>query len=245
MSTLNKLIFFVIITLSQLHGDTIGGEVSLGFFSHDVKGNASYVGTSENLNDTFGFTEEQDTFLKAYLEHPVPVIPNIKLGHTALSQHGESNVHDFTWGDIEDYNGHIDNKLSLDMTDMTLYYEFIDNWAETDLGFTLRYISGDMGVKSTIGSETVDFETWIPMLYGKVRFSIPATDLSIQIEANAISYWDITTYDYELSARYTAIMGIGVEAGYKGLHLNSDDLTDGFNADINFSGTFAAVVWDF
>ena len=245
MSNFKKLLLLPLLTLSQTYADTLGGEVSLGFFNHDPSGTASYMGASENLNSTFGFSEEQDTFLKAYIEHPLPVIPNIKLGYTTLSHDGSSSVSDFTWGDIQIDDGEIQSSLSLDMTDITLYYEFLDNWAEVDAGLTFRYLSGDMGVNSTLGNDTVDFTTWVPLLYGKARFNLPVTDLSFQIEANAISYWDITTYDYELSARYTLLMGLGLEAGYKGFHLDSDELVDGFKADIDFSGPYAAVIWDF
>jgi hypothetical protein len=83
------------------------------------------------------------------------------------------------------------------------------------------------------------------MLYGKVRLNLPTTDLSLQLEANAVSYWDITTYDYELSARYTLAMGVGLEAGYKAFHIDSDELVNGFDADMDFSGPYAAAIWDF
>jgi outer membrane protein len=245
MTALKKLLLLTLLGLGQIHADTIGGEVSLGFFNHDPNGDASYMGRSESLNETFGFSEEQDIFLKAYFELPLPIIPNIKLGHTTLSHKGSSSVNEFTWGDIKDYDGTIDNSLSLDMTDVTLYYEFLDNWVETDAGLTLRYLSGNFSVNSTIGNDVVAFTNWVPMLYGKARFNMPVTDLSFQIEANAISYWDITAYDYELSARYTVIMGLGIEAGYKAYHLDSDELVNGFNANIDFSGPYAAVIWDF
>ena len=242
---MNRLIFVMLVTLHPLCADTIGGDVTLGFFNHDPDGEASYLGTFAHLNDTFGFSEKQDLFLKAYLEHPLLLLPNVKLGYTTLSHKGNSNVNDFTWGNINDYRGSVDSRLSLDFTDVTLYYELLDNLAEVDGGLTFRYITGDMGVHSSDVSDGVVFTTWIPMLYGKVRFNMPVTNLSLQIEANAISYWDITTYDYELSARYTVLMGLGLEAGYKALHLNSDELVDGFNADISFSGPYAAVIWDF
>jgi hypothetical protein len=75
-----------------------------------------------------------------------------------------------------------------------------------DAGVTLRYISGNMDVYNSSSSDVADFSTWVPMLYGKVRLNLPTTDLSLQLEANAVSYWYITTYDYELSARYTLSM---------------------------------------
>jgi outer membrane protein len=244
MSIQSKCLLLILLALHPLHADTIGGEVSLGFFNHDPSGNASSKGDTANLNDTFGFSEHQDIFLKAYLEHPVPLLPNLKLGYTTLSHEGSSSVSDFTWGDVN-FDGTIDNRLSLDMTDVTLYYEILDNWAEVDAGLTMRYISGDMRVSGSSDSDIVNFSTWVPLLYGKARLNMPVTDLSFQIEANAISYWDITAYDYEISARYTVLMGLGLEAGYKGYHLDSDELADGFNADIDFSGPYAAVIWDF
>jgi outer membrane protein len=244
MANLKKLALYLLLTLSQMHADTIGGEISLGFFNHQPNGDASYKGSATDMEETLGFSEEQDIFLKAYLEHPLPVIPNIKLGYATLSHAGSSNVNDFTWGDTT-YNGTINSSLSLDMSDVTLYYEFLDNWAEVDAGLTLRYISGDIHVRSSESSDVADFSTWVPMLYGKMRFTLPVTDLSFQLEANAISYWDITAYDYELSARYTLAMGIGLEAGYKAFHLDSDDLVNGFHADMEFSGPYAAAIWDF
>ena len=245
MSTLHKLTLLALLTLSQLDADTIGGEASLGFFNHDPSGEAAYKSDAVNLNDTLGFSEEQDIFLKAYFEHPIPLIPNMKFGYTTLSHDGSSSVNGFTWGEIDNFTGTIDSSTSLDMTDVTLYYEILDNWAEVDAGLTLRYIDGDMGVTASLVSDVAAFSTWVPLLYGKARFNMPVTDLSFQIEANAISYWDITTYDYELSARYTLLMGLGLEAGYKGFHLDSDELVDGFKADIDFSGPYAAVIWDF
>lgn len=245
MLHLKKLALFTLLTLGQLHADMIGGEVSLGFFNHDPSGSASYRSRDASLEDTFGFTEEQDIFLKAYLEHPFPLLPNIKLGYTTLSHDGSSVVEDFSWGDIENINGNIDSSLSLDMTDVTLYYEVLDNWVEVDAGLTLRYFSGDMGVSAVGEYDSADFSIWAPLLYGKARFNMPVTDLSFQLEANAISYWDMTAYDYELSARYTLLMGIGLEAGYKSFHIDSDDLVDGFHADMVFSGPYAAAIWDF
>ncbi len=242
---LNKLVLLTLLTVNQMHADTIGGEASLAFFNHNPSGNASYKGPSSNLEDTFGFSEEQDIFLKASLEHPLPVIPNVKLGYTTLSHHGSSSVDGFSWGKIDNFTGDIDNSLSLEMTDVTLYYEILDNWIEVDAGLTLRYISGDMGVSADNENDIVDFSIWAPMLYGKARLNLPVTDISLQLEANAISYWDLTAYDYELSARYTLAMGTGLEAGYKAFYLDSNDLVDGFHADMDFSGPYAAVIWDF
>jgi outer membrane protein len=241
MPTLKIALLFALVSFSQVYADMIGGEASFGFFNHTPSGSASYKSTASDMEDTLGFSEEQDLFFKAYLEHPFPLLPNVKLSYTTLSHGGSNHVEHFSWGDISDLNGTIHSTLSLDFSDVTLYYEVLDNWAEVDAGITARYITGDIAVNH----DTAAFSTWVPMLYGKARFDFPSTDLSFQVEANAISYWDLTAYDYALSARYTMLMGLGLEAGYKAFHLDSDDLLEGFQADVAFSGPYAAVIWDF
>jgi len=248
---MRKILLWAMLTLHYGHADNIGGEISLGIYSHSPSGEASYdplslgAGSSQNLEQTFGFADSQDIFFKGYLEHPLPFLPNLKLGYTSLSTTGTRSVDLFSWGDISRFTGDIANKLTLDITDATLYYELLDNWAEVDAGLTFRHISGDMRVTTRLSSDLVDFSTSTPMLYGKVRTHIPSTELSLQLEANAIAFTGINAYDYELSARYTFYMGLGIEAGYKAIYLESDDFSDSLNVDIDFSGPYAAVIWDF
>ena len=242
------MIAFTVVSLSAIRADSIGGEVSLGIFNHSPEGYASYTlpflghqSTSADIVDTLGFSEAQDIFLKVYIEHPLAMLPNVKLSYTALSHEGNSQVTLFSWGDIVNLTGEVDSSLSLDMTDATLYYEISDNWVNFDVGLTLRYLTGNMDVNH----EDISFSTFVPLLYAKTRFDFPVTDLSLQLEANAVSFSGITSYDYELSARYTLAMGIGLEAGYKAFHLDSNDLLDGFDANMDFSGPYAAAIWDF
>ncbi len=261
---IKKLTLAALITSSTLYADTIGGEVSLGIYSHSPSGSASYtlpyttLNSSVDLENDFGWSNDQDIMLKAYFELPLPFMPNVKLAYSNLNQDGTGNVTDFSWGIISG-SGDIETDLALQAYDVTAYYELLDNVVELDAGLTMRYLNGDISVmpsasfsfgpfsSPSIGlpSETVDIDMWIPMLYGKARFNVPNMDVSLQLEANAISYEDTTFYDYELSARYTFSMGLGLEAGYKSAHLDSEDLTDGLIVDVDFSGPYASIVWDF
>ena len=260
MTTIKKLTIAILLGATSLSADTIaGGEISLGYYSHTPSGTASYslfgiINPEVDLEKDFGWSAEQDFFLKASIEHAVPLLPNIRLGYTNFSNEGTGTVADFSWGDINLFSGEIDTALDMQYFDLGLYYELLDNWLSLDAGLTLRYIDGNIAVdtRTNIGpvaapalSENTDFSLWIPMLYGKARFDIPNTDISMQLEGNVISYEDTTLYDYEISARYTFGMGLGIEGGYKGFHLDSIDLTDGLTVDADSSGPFIAVVWDF
>jgi len=258
---IKQLALATLLTSSLLYADTIGGEISLGVYSHSPSGTASYtlagpLSSTVDLEDDFGWSDDQDFVLKAYFEHPLPFLPNIKIAYSTLNQSGTGDVTGFSWGPISGA-GKIETDLEVQMYDLTAYYELLDNVVEIDAGLTMRYLGGDIAVTPIEGfgfgpispelgvPYTTDIDMWIPMLYGKARFNIPTTDISLQFEANGISYEETTFYDYELSARYTFMMGLGIEAGYKSIHLDSEDLADGLIVDVDFSGPYASIVWDF
>lgn len=247
---MHKTLFISLLSFKLLFADFIGGEISLGIYNHTPTGQLNYknIASTENLTnfkDSLGWDEAKDVFLKVYFEHPVPLIPNIRLAHTVISQKGLQDVSDFSWQDISSFYGDVNSDFNLNMTDITLYYEILDNWVEADAGLTLRYTRNDFTVSADLVKESLNFSTLIPMLYAKARFNVPMTDLSLQLEANAISYSGALYYDYELSTRYTLAMGLGLEAGYKVFHIDSKELTSEFHADMDFSGAYAAIVWDF
>jgi len=262
---LKKLTLASLLASSVLYADMIGGEVSLGIYSHSPSGTASYtlpylpLNESIDLENDLGWSDEQDAMVKAYFELPLPFVPNVKLAYSNFNQSGEGTVDSFSWGGIIGLDGTIDTSLDLQMYDLTAYYELLDNVVEIDAGLTLRYLNGDMSVTPTAdfnlpgfmpdpsisAPQSTNIDMWIPLAYGKVRLNIPNTDISLQLEGNGITYQDTTFYDYELSARYTFSMGLGVEAGYKSIHLDSEDLADGLVVDVDSSGPYAAIVWDF
>ena len=261
---LKKLTLASVLTFTSLSADITGGEISLGVYSHSPSGQASYtiphvgIGSEADLENTFGWSSNTDLMFKAYIEHPVPFIPNFKFGYNKLTHEGTSSTSLFTWGNILNFSGDMESSLDMGMTDMTAYYEIVDSTIELDIGLTLRYLYGDIfvnpiaSVSTPIGSvstpsvsETISFSALAPMLYGKARFTIPGTDISLQFEANGISYNETTFYDYELGARYTFNFGLGIEGGYKALHLDSTTLEDGLLMDLDSNGFYASVVWDF
>jgi len=261
---IKKLTLFSFLLAGTLYADMIGGEVSLGIYSHTPSGTASYtlpytpLTSSVDLENDFGWDTAQDAIVKAYFELPLPFVPNFKLAYSNFNQSGTDTVSSFSWGNIQG-DGEIDTALALQMYDLTAYYELLDNVIDLDAGLTLRYLNGNIDVTPAanftfasllslsvaLPTESTKIDEWIPMLYGKARFTVPSTDVSLQFEANGITYQETTFYDYELSARYTFSMGLGLEAGYKSMHIDSKDLADGLNVDVDSSGPYAALVWDF
>jgi len=222
----------------------IGGEVSLGYLSDTPSGSLQYKGTSADVEETFGWKKEDNLIVKAYIELPAPLIPNIRAVYTKLSHEGTGNVVNFIY-DNKIYNGTVSSAFDTDIIDATLYYEILDNWINIDVGVNAKYINGTSSLTNAFtGTGEADISIVIPTLYAKARVNIPMSNLSFQAEGDLISYDGNTLYDLYLSARYTLSFGLGIEAGVKMMKFELEDVDD-LTADIDFSAAYAAVVWDF
>ena len=239
------LLATILTTFSQ--ADFIGGEMNIGYYNHAPSGTLQYQGNVIDVKDTLKWKDEGDMFAKIYIEHPLPIIPNIKLGYSEFGHTGAGTLNqsfDFG-GTTYAANSNVESVFDLKMYDLTLYYEILDNWVNIDVGVNVKYVDGSISIKDdTILSEATDFQVPIPMLYAKARFDVPTTDLSFQVEGNYITYDGHTLYDAEAGVRYTLALGLGLEAGYKTMKLELDDIDD-LSMQSDFSGAYAKVVWDF
>ncbi len=244
---MNKLLLASLLTTTFSFADFIGGEVDLGFYTHSPSGTAQNGDDSVDIENDLNWESENDIFLKVYFEHPLPIIPNIKLGYTGFTQEGSGTTTDsFTWGNIDLFraNEEVYSKLELDIYDITLYYELLDNWLNFDAGLNIKYLNGSIDVDSTTQHEHNTIDLPIPMLYAKAKIDIPTTNLSFQAEGDFISYDDNTIYDLEIGARYNIALGLGIEAGYKTFKIKIDDVDD-ISMDADFNGIYGKLVWDF
>ena len=241
---MKRIITLLSLSSTFIMADIIGGELNLGYYNHAPSGSVQYQGDNLNIQDNLKWSNQSDMFAKVYLEHPLPIIPNIKLGYTDFTHSGSGTVTTpFQFGN-QTFNSDIQTNFNLKMYDLALYYEILDNWVNLDVGVNVKYISGSIAIQSTTQNESTNFNVPIPMLYGKARFDVPTTDLSFQVEGNYVTYEGHTLYDAEIGVRYTFLLGLGLEAGYKTMKLKLDGIDD-LSMDTTFSGAYGKLVWDF
>jgi len=244
---MKKTLAIMTLATSFSMADFIGGELNVGYYNHAPSGTVQYQGTLIDIENDLKWKDEGDIFLKAYFEHPLPILPNIKVGYTEFGHSGAGVINkNFEFGGkIYTIGSNIDSAFDLKMYDLTLYYELLDNWINIDAGLNVKYIDGAISVKNNTGlSESTDFQVPVPMLYAKARFDVPTTDLSFQAEGNYVTYDGNRLYDAEVGVRYTLALGLGLEAGYKTMKLKLDDVDD-LSMDTDFSGAYGKLVWDF
>ncbi|MCU4676588.1 TIGR04219 family outer membrane beta-barrel protein [Catenovulum sp. 2E275] len=200
-------------------------------------------GNAEDNQATFNFDDEaQGSFYIAF-EHPVPLIPNIKLRQTELKVGGSGNVN-FEF-DGTQYSGNAQVDADLSNTDLILYYEILDNGlASIDFGVTVKNIDGEIVVSDENDSSTEEISGYVPMGYLAAKVGLPLTGLAIYGDVSVLSIGDHSLTDYQAGLAYTFVDNLAVDMsaqiGYRSFKLELDDL-DGIYSDLEFSGIYGGL----
>lgn len=167
--------------------------------------------------------------LHAAFEHPVPFLPNIRVEH--LSNENDSKA--------------LGKSSTTSHTDLTLYYELLDNWVNLDLGLTARA----MGAEIDDGTAQYKADSTLGALYARAQFDLPLTGLSLGLVAQhdgGLNGGGESLQDYNAYIQYKLALGFGVTGGYR-----IQDYTlkyDGFTPakqDHRIDGAYLSVFWQF
>ncbi len=248
MGVLNKSVLFcaVCAASSMSSADTIFGVYGgIGIWQGDIDGSMG-LDDIPITTDELGIDDEQNQFFYVALEHPVPVLPNVRIQYTELDYEGFAIVdREFTWDDITfPANAPTTTELDLSQTDITLYYEILDNWVSFDIGLTAKMVDGSGKVDSRPEGldpiiEETDFSGSIPLAYAMARFDLPLTGSYLGGYMNYISLdgSKISDLDIKLGWQYESVLDVGFELGYRQFKLELVDFEDA-NADLSFSGPY-------
>tara|TARA_R110000744_G_scaffold20336_3_gene53368 strand:- start:7029 stop:7784 length:756 start_codon:yes stop_codon:yes gene_type:complete len=191
--------------------------------------------------------EKQNSFFIAF-EHPLPLIPNIRIASTTLETKGSTTLNtEFEFeGETFSQGTNVNADFNVSYVDYTLYYELFDNdLVSFDIGLTGRDFDGDVTVSASSGSAsqsgTVSVTDIVPMLYARTNVGLPLTGLNLYAQGNFLSIDDHTLYDYEVGVSYELIdnlaIDVNINAGYRAVKLELDDLNDLYT-NIEFDGVF-------
>lgn len=181
-----------LLPLTSIADTVLGLKIGAGSWKHDPSGNITVsgsggTGTSADIKNDLRLSEEGEGYVYFSLEHPIPLVPNIKVVQTGLTTSGTGNVttqYDFN-GVTYTAGSAVTTKLQLDQTDYIIYYELLDNVVSFDLGLNAKYVNG----KAVVNNNSVTFEGYIPMIYAAVELALPA-DLTIGVEASMLEIDD-------------------------------------------------------
>jgi len=231
--------------------DTLLG-IYIGVDGWRSKAEGSFA-NSDQLQQ-FNFNDKTQSSYYVALEHPLPLIPNIRLQHNPLEANGSTLLNsDFSFaGQLFTANSQLRNSVDLTSTDYILYYEIADNdLISLDLGLNGKYIKGSVAVAQAANSTSIAVQNAsevIPMLYTSAVVGLPMTGLDIFAQGSFISYDGSRIYDAQAGLAYAALDNLAVDlrvkVGYRAVNLRLDDIDDLY-ANLDFTGVFAGVEFHF
>lgn len=199
---------------------------------------------------SFNFNDKTQSSYYVALEHPLPLLPNIRLQHNQLESNGLTALNaSFSFaGETFAVDTDIANQVDLTNTDYVLYYEILDNdLVSLDLGINAKHIDGSVAVADLGGSGAVavqDASTFILMLYTSAIVGLPLTGLELFANGSFVSYDGSRVYDMQAGVAYALLDNLAVDLrvklGYRAVNLRLDDI-DNLYADLDFKGAFAGI----
>ena len=216
----------------------VGVGASVSYWDSDLSGKAGKNNDVVDVENDLDLESDTNANLSAYLEHPVPVLPNVRLNYTRIEQSGRGELS--TGFDSVPGAAEVDSDLDLNQFDVTLYYEVLDNWANLDLGVTARNLDGELIVREQATNGQVsktEVDGVIPMGYLAARFDLPFTGVSVGGEANLISFDGDSIYDYNAYGQYELSL-LQLRAGYRQISIDYEDSDD--RLDIDLGGPFVS-----
>ncbi|MCY4044748.1 MAG: TIGR04219 family outer membrane beta-barrel protein [Cellvibrionales bacterium] len=186
----------------------------------------------------------------ASFEHPLPILPNIKVANTNLTLEGTNDKVNFDF-DGTSFEGKAKADVDLSHTDLTLYWglPLPVPYLDINVGLTGRQfdgfveVQGDAEVNGQIQTETeiVEFNQVLPMGYLGVKLG-DFFGVYAYADLNYVGYDDNSFSDFTAALGYelpVPIIGISFEGGYRQMKLKTD--IDDFVSDVELSGPFGGI----
>lgn len=224
----------LLMSSTAVTADVLGVGATFGYWDSELTGDAGNGNDVVDVENDLDLSSDSSANLEAYFEHPVPILPNVRLNYTRIEQSGNGEIST----QFDQLTGDVESDLELTQFDATLYYELLDNWVNLDAGLTVRSLDGELTVREKVLNGEVsrtEISGAVPLAYVAARFDLPFTGVSVGGQANAISYGGDSISDFNAYGQYDMSV-VRLRAGYRQIAIDYEDSDD--RLDIKLGGPF-------
>ncbi len=206
----------------------LGFGVEADAYVPTTNGHFDYKGGGLDSKTTFDEKTQSTYQLGLYLEHPIPLVPNLRIDMTpdlSIEATGSNNGLSSR------------NKIDFKQYDITPYYEILDNLIDLDVGVTFKMI--DAKVSSTTGTSVINdtAKITVPMGYIGVGLTIPMSNIRLQGDVKYVSFDGDHLTDAKAKIVMKTVAGLELQGGYRYEQLKITD-RGGVTADLEIKGPF-------
>lgn len=255
---LSSLVSISVLTLSApASADALGLRAGVEYWVADLSGEAQSSKSRAQKRkpvqfDSWEFYGETYNSVWVNFEHPVPLLPNLRMTYTNIenskTKYNVKNVSGPSFWYTDDTAA-----LIFDNIDFTFYYEVMDNWISLDAGLTARSLNGEFELISTLVGDTnltepvrdyTKLSELVPLVYLNGRVDMPfLKGLYVQSILNGITTGGNTLYDFDVRLGYNFslyVLDVGLYNGYRRMAMKTTDLGNLYT-DAYMDGLFTGI----
>jgi outer membrane protein len=227
-------------------------EGAIGIWNHDPNGMINYNGDDVELNTDLSLSDRNDINLWIRVEHPIPMIPDIKLQYTPIKIKDSNSANRlFKFGGYNFDDG-IRSEMEMDIIDVQLYNHLpflqMTSLKSLDItyGLTFRFLNANAFIEEiqTVNARSRSFSTPMALLCAGFRVA-PVSSFSLigdfQGTAYSGNHWYDVTAEVQI-APFTEHIFLGI--GYRYQDFKIDNVQD-VTADQTMQGWFAELGFRF
>lgn len=236
---------FLCVTSLPAAADMLGIEVGAYVWHTDVSGSitAPALGYDLQLQES---DKEVSSVIYIAIEHPIPVLPNLRLTRSNIEHTGAGTL--VFEGEDLTAQGTID----LGHTDLTFYYEVLDNAVSLDLGITARIFDGSLDLtftRVTTGQRfpsSSSLNTTLGLLYVDLQADLPL-GLGMGLHLNVGDTGKESATDINAHVDYNIISGLNISGGYRLLDTDMESratigsVEGGVTSDFDVEGPYFSI----
>ncbi|MEE8365100.1 MAG: TIGR04219 family outer membrane beta-barrel protein, partial [Gammaproteobacteria bacterium] len=191
-STRNVLILSVLINslATAAWADFVGLNIGASYWAPSLSGSFNSLNdpTIDLVND-LSLDDPSSSSFRLILEHPIPLLPNIKYQRFELDSSGSSILSsDLNFNGTTFLSGaQVTSTFDLSHDNIVLYYELLDNWVSLDFGLDLKRFDGEVELTDAISNQRILVDETIPLLYLSARFDLPFSGFYVGADINSFS----------------------------------------------------------
>ena len=208
---------------------------------------ASIIGTTIDFKKDLGIEDENYPSVEVFLgggRH------HLSLTSTNIDYSGKNTpTKEITFnGETYSTTYMIESSIEYKVMDLLYQYDFL-NLENVGAGFSLgvvfqiKYLDGEVGLKSIEFDEKADFTLPIPMFGLNLHIGMLADVLEARLRGTAIGYAGNAIYELMADISWTPLPFLDIHGGYKSFVIDIDE--DNVVFDYDMSGPFVALTISF
>lgn len=198
--------------------------------------------TSVDVEDDLDFESNRNNVFSVAVEHPVPLLPNVRLAGAGISDEQDATLTRQITYNNQSFSASTDvtSEYQMDYTEATLYYAPWEIVAKPKFGITARRLDVKFAIQNGNNSESVEAEATLPMVHAGVKADLPLTGFYAQGEVDAVSFDGNSLTDARAALGWRSDFNLGLELGYRQQALTLDDVDD-IDAEFDLGGPYLAL----